>query len=291
MNDRSLPPLVSTEWLGSRLESPRGAPSVQIVDGSWYLSSDNRDAAREYAVAHIPGAVFFDLDASSDRSTPLPHMLPSAADFAARMSALGLDDASDIIVYDGSGTNLSAARVWWMFRVFGHQSVAVLDGGFGAWRAAGRPMESGAVVPKPGTFTANLDANGVRDLEMVRANITSRHEQVIDARAAARFTGAAPEPRAGMRGGHIPGSLNFPYTDVVSPHGTVLPPDVLRQKFDAIGVDLARPIVLTCGSGTSACSLGLALELLGAPDVAVYDGSWTEWGGRADTPIERGGSS
>lgn len=286
-NDRSLPPLVSTEWLEARL----GSPEVQIVDGSWYLPSDGRDAAHEYAEVHVPGAVFFDLDASSDRSTPLPHMLPSAADFAARMSALGLNDASDIVVYDGSGTNLSAARVWWMFRVFGHQSVAVLDGGFGAWRAEGRPIESGVVVHKPGTFTAHLDAGRVRNLDMVRANIDSRHEheheQVIDARAAARFTGAAPEPRAGMRGGHIPGSLNFPYTDVVSPNGAVLPPDVLREKFNAIGVDIARPIVLTCGSGTSACSLALALELLGAPAVAVYDGSWAEWGGRADTPIER----
>ncbi len=212
MNDRSLPPLVSTEWLGSRL----GASDIRIVDGSWYLPSDNRDAAHEYEAAHIPGAVFFDLDASSDRSTPLPHMLPPAVDFAARMSALGLDDASDIVVYDGSGTNLSAARVWWMFRVFGHRSVAVLDGGFGAWRAEGWPMESGVVVPTPGTFTAQLDARRVRDLDMIRANIDSRqepdHEQVIDARAAARFAGTAPEPRAGMRGGHIPGSLNFPYT-------------------------------------------------------------------------------
>lgn len=288
-NDRSLPPLVSTEWLESRL----GAPGVRIVDGSWYLPTDGRDAAREYASAHIPSAVFFDLDASSDHSTPLPHMLPSASDFAARMSALGLDDTSDIVVYDGSGTNLSAARAWWMFRVFGHQSVAVLDGGFGAWRAEGRPTESGVVIPKPGTLTAHLNARRVRDLDMVRANIDSRHEhgheQVIDARAAARFTGTAPEPRAGMRGGHIPGSLNFPYTEVVSANGTVLPSDVLRQKFDAIGVDLARPIVLTCGSGTSACSLALALELLGAPEVAVYDGSWAEWGGRADTPIELDG--
>lgn len=291
-SDRSLPPIVSTEWLAARLD----APGIRLVDGSSYLPTSGRDAAREYAAAHIPGAVFFDLDASSDHSTPLPHMLPSAADFASRMSALGLDDASDIVVYDGSGTNLSAARVWWMFRVFGHHSVTVLDGGLGTWRAEGRPLESGVVIrtltpiptPAPAKFTARLDSSRVRDLEAVRANIDSRHEQVVDARAAARFAGTAPEPRAGMRGGHIPGSLNFPYTDVVSPSGTVLPLDVLRQKFDAIGVDLARPIVLTCGSGTSACSLALALDLLGAPDVAVYDGSWSEWGGRADTPIEIG---
>lgn len=168
----------------------------------------------------------------------------------------------------------------------------MLDGGLGAWRAEGRPIESGVVIPTPGkfngTFTARLDARRVRDLDAVRANVGNQHEQVINARAAARFAGTAPEPRAGIRAGHIPGSLNFPYTDVVSSHGTVLPPDVLRRKFEAIGVDLARPIVLTCGSGTSACSLALALVLLGAPDVAVYDGSWTEWGGRADTPIETG---
>ncbi len=280
----SLSPLVSTEWLAARL----GAPRIRVIDGSWYLPSDGRDAEREYEAAHIPGAVFFDLDASSDSSTPLPHMLPSAAEFASRMSALGLDDASDIIVYDGSGSNLSAARVWWMFRVFRHQSVAVLDGGLGAWRAEGQPLESGLVIHTPGKFTARLDTRQVRDLDAVLANVDSDREQVIDARAAARFAGVVPEPRPGMRGGHIPGSLNLPYTEVVSPSGTVLPLDVLRQKFDAIGVDLTRPIVLTCGSGTSACGLALALELLGAPEVAVYDGSWSEWGGRVDTPIENG---
>lgn len=283
-NDRSLPPLVSTEWLAARI----GAPNLKVVDGSWYLPAQGRDAAREHAEGHIPGAVFFDLDASSDRSTPLPHMLPTAAEFAARMSALGLDDTSDIVVYDGSGANMSAPRVWWMFRAFGHRAVAVLDGGLGAWRAEGRPLERGTVTLTPGRFTARLNDRVVRDLDEVRANVDSRREQVIDARAAERFAGSAPEPRPGIRGGHIPGSLNLPFADLVTPRGTVLPPDALRRKLDAIGVDLARPIVVTCGSGTTACSIALALELLGAPEVAVYDGSWTEWGGRAETPVETG---
>jgi thiosulfate/3-mercaptopyruvate sulfurtransferase len=213
-------------------------------------------------------------------------MLPSAADFAARTSALGIDDASDVVVYDGSGTNMSAPRAWWMFRAFGHERVAVLDGGLGAWRAEGRPLERGVVTPAPGTFTARLNERMVRDLDAMRSNLTSRREQVIDARAAARFAGEAPEPRAGIRGGHIPGSMNLPFTDLVTPQGTVLPPDALRRKLDAIGVDLARPIVATCGSGVTACCIALALELVGAPHVAVYDGSWTEWGGRADTPVE-----
>lgn len=282
--DRPLPPLVSTEWLARRL----GAPQLRVVDASTYLPNQGRDAAREYAEGHIPGAVFFDLDASSDRSTPLPHMLPSAEDFAARMSALGIDDASDVVVYDGSGTNMSAPRAWWMFRAFGHERVAVLDGGLGAWRAEGRPLERGTVTPAPGRFTARLNERVVRDLDAMRSNLTSKREQVIDARAAARFTGDAPEPRAGIRGGHIPGSVNLPFTDLVTPQGTVLPPDVLRRKLDAIGVDLTRPIVTTCGSGVTACCIALALELVGAPNVAVYDGSWTEWGGRGDTPVETG---
>lgn len=282
-----LPTFVSTDWLQAHLD----APGVRIVDASWYLPSDGRNAAREYETAHIPGAIFFDLDASSDHSTPLPHMLPAAPEFAARMSSLGLNDSDDIVVYDGSGTNLSAGRVWWMFRTFGHRSVAVLDGGFRKWHTERRPLESGRMPPKPGRFSARLDTGRVRDLDRVRANIETRQEQVIDARSAGRFAATSPEPRAGIRGGHIPGSRNLPYSDVVSASGTVLQPDALRQKFGSIGVDPAQPVVLTCGSGTSACALALALDVLGAPEVAVYDGSWTEWGGRADTPVETGPQS
>ena len=280
----AIPSLVSVEWLAQRLEKP----NVRVVDASWYLPTDPRNAAAEYTSAHIPGAVFFDLDASSDRSTPLPHMLPTAAAFSARMSALGLSDSDDIIVYDGSGTNLSAARVWWMFRVFGHRVVAVLDGGFGAWRTAKLPVESGTVARSRGRFTAQLDAARVRDLAAMRANVDAHREQVMDARSAGRFAGTAPEPRPGLRGGHIPASLNLPYTDLVLPNGTMRPIDELRRMFDAAGADLRAPIVVSCGSGTSACSLALALDLLGATDVSVYDGSWTEWAGRTDTPIETG---
>ena len=259
-----------------------------MVDASWYLPSAQRDARTEYETAHIPGAVFFDLDASSDQATSLPHMLPTSEEFAARMSALGVSDSDEIVVYDGSGVNLSAPRVWWTFRAFGHRATAVLDGGFGAWRAAGLPVESGVVTPPPGTFTAHLDASRVRDLSAMRANVDTRREQMIDARSSGRFTAEQQEPRPGLRGGHIPGSRSLPYTDLVTPNGTVRPRDELRAMFDAAGVDRERPIVASCGSGVTACCLVLALDLLGAPNVSVYDGSWTEWGGRADTPIETG---
>ncbi len=283
-NDTPLPAIVSTEWLAARL----GRPDVKIVDASWYLPDSGRDAAAEYAAGHIPGAVLYDLEASSNRSSSLPHMLPSATEFATRMSALGLDDASAIVVYDGSGLNLSAPRAWWTFRVFGHAAVAVLDGGLGKWRGEGRPLDPGTPKPKRGRFTARLDAGRVRDLAAMRANLTSGAEQVVDARAPGRFAGTAAEPRPGLRAGHIPGSLNLPFTDVVGPDGTVLPLDRLRDLFVAAGVDFARPVVASCGSGVTACCTALALELLGHDRTAVYDGSWTEWGAQSDTPIEVG---
>ena len=278
--------LVTTRWLAQHL----GHPRVRVVDGSMYLPASGRDAAAEYASAHISGAVFFDLEASSDRASTLPHMLPSPEDFAERMSELGLADDDDIVSYDGSGANLSAGRVWWMFRLFGHERVAVLDGGIGKWRREGRPVESGAPIRPRGRFTARRPpAAAVWDLARVRESTGSGREQIVDMRSAGRFAGSEPEPRAGLRGGHIPGSLNLPYHELVAGDGTLLPAESLRCRIAAAGIDPDRPVVATCGSGVSACALIHALHLLGNDQVALYDGAWAEWGGRDDTPIERGG--
>jgi thiosulfate/3-mercaptopyruvate sulfurtransferase len=260
-----------------------------VVDGSWYLPASARNALAEYQSGHIPGAVFFDVDASSDHTTSLPHMLPSAATFAERMASLGLSDSDDFVVYDGSGTNLSAARVWWTFRTFGHDRVAVLDGGIPKWRRESRPLEQGTVVLPRGKFTARLRPEAVRDLEAVRANLQSRMEQLVDTRPAGRFLGTEAEPRPGLRSGHVPGSRNLPYADLVAADGTVLPVLELRHRIEAAGIDLSRPIVATCGSGTSACTLLLALHLLGRT-AALYDGAWTEWASHSDTPVSSGSS-
>jgi len=277
-----LPAVVATEWLASTL----GRPGLRVLDGSWYLPGSGRDPAKEYSASHIPGALFFDLDATSDRSVPLPHMLPPPAAFAEAMSALGLSDSDDLVIYDGSGVNLSAPRVWWTFRTLGHDRVSVLDGGIGKWRREHRPIEQGVVTLPPGRFTARLDRGAVRDLASVRANIHQGMEQLVDARSTGRFAGLEPEPRPGLRGGHVPGSVNLPFTDLVRPDGTMLPPEELRRRLAEAGIDLSRPVVATCGSGTSACALVLSLHLIGHTQTAVYDGAWAEWGGRADTPIE-----
>jgi thiosulfate/3-mercaptopyruvate sulfurtransferase len=276
------PAVVPTEWLAANLE----APGLRVVDGSWYLPGSGRNAAAEYAAGHIPGAIFFDVDASSEPNTPLPHMLPTADRFAERMAALGLNDSDHIVVYDGSGLNLSAPRVWWMFRTFGHDCVSVLDGGTGKWRREHRAIEQGIVALPHGRFTARLDREAIRDLGSVRANIAQPLEQLVDTRPAGRFQGLEPEPRPGLRGGHVPGSVNLPFTELVGPDGTMLPPQLLRRRLLDAGIDLARPVVATCGSGTSACGLVLSLHVIGHTRAAVYDGAWAEWGGRADTPIE-----
>jgi thiosulfate/3-mercaptopyruvate sulfurtransferase len=276
-----LPTVVTTEWLAKEL----GAPDLRVLDGTWHMPQLRRDARAEFAQGHIPGAAFFDIDAIADPATTLPHMLPAAEAFAAAVGDLGVGSGDRVVVYDARGV-VSAARVWWTFRVFGHDSVAVLDGGLRAWKAEGRPLETGAPTPPRREFHARRRPELVRDLDAMRRNLATRAEQVLDARSRGRFAGTEPEPRPGLRGGHIPGSLNLPYETLYRPDGTLLPPDGLRAAIEAAGVDLGKPITTSCGSGVTASVLALALHLVGVPRAAVYDGSWTEWASQHDTPVE-----
>ena len=273
--------LVDTEWLVAHL----GDPGVRVIDATWYLPHLNRDARAEYMQAHVPGAVYFDIDAISDRASTLPHMLPTAAQFGRQVGALGIGDGDHVIAYGGRNM-IASARAWWMFRVFGYERVSVLDGGFPKWRAEGRPVEADAAAVTPRAFTARFHPELVRDLGQVRDNAGARGEQALDARSAGRFAGTEPEVRPGVRSGHIPGSLNLPYDRLFDAAGLLAPPEELRRAFDGAGVDLGKPVFTTCGSGVSAAVLALGLHALGRADVPVYDGSWTEWGGRADTPVE-----
>jgi thiosulfate/3-mercaptopyruvate sulfurtransferase len=275
--------LVSTEWLATHLNSP----DVRIVDASWYLPAMKRDPKAEYAAGHIPGAVFFDIDEISDESSPYPHMLPSSIKFTSRVQKLGLGDGNRIVIYDAYPM-ISAPRVWWMFRHFGHKDVAVLDGGLNKWKAEGRPLEDLPPMPRQRHFSARTNTTLVRDTEGVKDALTGK-AQVIDVRAANRFSGEAPEPRPGLRAGHMPGAINLPWEGLIDPQrGTMLPAEQLKAKIEAAGVDINRPIVTSCGSGISACILALGLHLVGARDVSVYDGSWAEWGSRPDTPVVTG---
>jgi thiosulfate/3-mercaptopyruvate sulfurtransferase len=274
-------PLVDTAWLAAHLD----APDVKVADATWFLPTMARDVRQEYAAAHIPGAVFFDIDDIADEASPLPHMLPDPVKFSSRMRRLGLGDGTRIVLYDNNKYSASA-RAWWMLRLFGHPDVAVLDGGLAKWRTEGRPVTDEPATPKEAHFTARQNNLLVRDLEQMRANLLSRREQVVDARSRGRFAATEPEPRAGLRGGHIPGSVSLPHLELLDADGTLLPEPELRRRFAAIGVDLTRPIVTTCGSGVTASTVALALYRLGRDAAAVYDGSWSEWGGRSDTPVE-----
>lgn len=277
--------LVSTEWLANHLS----APDVRVVDASWYFSGQNRNAREEYDAEHIPGAVFFDIDDVADSDTDLPHMLPAPEKFSSKVRKLGLGNGHKIVIYDGSGFTSAATRVWWMFRTFGHRDVSVLDGGFPKWLREARQVEDLPPVPRTRHFISHYNHLLVRDLEHVKANIANGRELVIDARAAARFKGDAPEPRPTRHLGHIPGAINVPFADLIDDKTRcMLPADQLKARFDAAGVDPKRPITVSCGSGVTACTVALALNLLGHTDVAVYDGSWAEWGNLDDTPIEKG---
>lgn len=276
--------LVSTAWLAERLD----APDIVVVDASYYLPDAGRDGRTEYNEQRISGAVFFDIDEIADTSSPLPHMMPPAEKFSSRMRQMGIGDGMRVVVYDGAGL-FSAARVWWMFRTFGHTDVAILDGGFPKWLAEGRPVEAMPPAPRMQRhFTARFAASNVRDKADVRRAIDSGSAQLADARSPGRFRAEEPEPRAGMRGGHMPGARNVHYRTLLNPDGTVKKPADIRQVFESAGIDLGKPVITTCGSGVTAAILTLGLTLLGHNSNSLYDGSWVDWGSDPDTPIETG---
>jgi thiosulfate/3-mercaptopyruvate sulfurtransferase len=272
--------LVTTDWLAQHLQ----APDVRVVDATWFLPGAGSDARAEHAAAHIPRAVYFDIDEIGEMQGLHPHMVPSAAKFSSRVRELGLGDGTRIVVYDNNRF-IASARVWWMFRHMGARDVTVLDGGFTKWTAEGRPVEDLPSRPSQRHFTARQNQLIHRELDQVRANLTAKREQMVDARSPDRFHAREPEPRQGLRSGHIPGSANLFYGDLIAADGTLRPKNELRARFAQAGVDLARPIVTTCGSGVSAAVINLALFELGVENAALYGGSWTEWGSQPDTPV------
>jgi len=276
--------LVSTDWLAAHLDDP----DLRVFDASFTLPGVTPTAQEEYARRHIPGAVFFDIDAISDHANPLPHMLPSPQDFARMVGALGIGNDRQVILYDIAGFG-SAPRVWWMLRAFGHDKVALLDGGLPKWLAEGRAVTTDVPQPKPVAFEARFDGSRVRSKAQLLDNLATKRELVLDARSAGRFAGTAPEPRPGLRGGHIPGSVNLPYDRLGDPKTkTFLPAEQIEQRFREAGMERGKPAVTSCGSGVTACALAFGLHLIGWGKAGVYDGSWSEWGLPGDTPVATG---
>ena len=282
MTTSASPFFVSTDWLAAHL----GAPDLVVIDGTFFMPDENRSAQAEYLAGHIPGAVFFDIDAIADHTVDLPHMLPSPAAFADAMRELGIAETMRLVVYDASGLQ-GAPRVWWTLRLFGARDVKILTGGLPKWKMEGRALESGAIARAPQNFSVQFDAAAVASAAAVLEASQSGVAQIVDARAAPRFRGETPEPRPGLRSGHIPSSLNVPWREVVD-KGEMRTPKDVAAAFTQAGVDLSRPVITTCGSGVTAAILLLALETMGKADIVLYDGSWTEWGGRQDLPIAQG---
>jgi thiosulfate/3-mercaptopyruvate sulfurtransferase len=280
-----VPPLVSTDWLAQHLADPH----LRVADASWYLPQGGRDAGREFEAARIPGALFFDIDALSDQTSRLPHMLPSPVVFASAMRRLGISDADSVVFYDGAGL-YSAPRARWMMKAMGHARAAVLDGGFPKWRKEGRATEAPTLPPaRRSHFVPKPQPHLVRDFAAIKANLATRAEQIVDARSPGRFRGEEAEPRPGVRPGHIPGAFHLYYADVLTAEGTMRSPEELREIFRARGIDLEGPVVTICGSGVTAAILSLAVEIASGREAALYDGSWSEWCGREDAEIETGG--
>ncbi|KPP80962.1 MAG: thiosulfate/3-mercaptopyruvate sulfurtransferase [Rhodobacteraceae bacterium HLUCCO07] len=275
--------LVSTDWLAAHLKDP----DLRVIDGTWYMPGDPRDAKAEYAAAHIPGARYFDIDDIADARSDLPHMAPPVEKFMSRLRALGVGDGHQVVVYDTLGLQ-TAARVWWLFRLMGHADVAVLDGGFPKWLAEGRVVEDLPPVIRDRHMTARRQNQLVKDVTQVSAAAKLGDHEIIDARSSGRFAGAEQEPWPGLRPGHIPGSKNLPFPDLLNEDKTMKDPEELRAVFDKAGVDLTKPAITSCGSGVTACVVSLALERIGKKDWSVYDGSWTEWGAFPTLPVETG---
>ena len=275
--------LVSTDWLADHLKDP----DLRIIDATWHMPGSGRDARAEYNGAHIPGARFFDLDEISDTRSALPHMAPPPEKFISRMRAMGIGDGHQVVVYDTHGL-FSAARVWWTFRLMGKMDVAVLDGGFPKWQTEGRPIEDMPPILRDRHITVQRQAHLVRDVTQVAAAAKLGDHEIIDARPAGRFKGDEPEPRPGLRPGHIPGARNVPLKSLLNEDGTMKSPEALRAIFDAAGVDLSKPAITTCGSGVTAAVVSLALERIGKHDHSLYDGSWAEWGMYDDLKVEKG---